>query len=430
MICRSSLLVLLTAVFVACNNDRVPAPVASVATGTGGSASPRGTGGGAGTGGASAPAGSGGGSAATGGASATDAAATDAAPSNPSDAPPADSAAPDTAPPSGNPYVYVGATSDPRLRVFQLDLLTGALTLKGMAMANEAPNYLAVHPSRRFIYVTSQVTAGRVVAFAIDAAGQLTRLNDMATGGDPAHISLHKSGRWLLVANYFAGNAAVLPVGDDGRLGAAVSTVPAGAEAHMAVDDGVTGNFVFVPSKGSNRLNQFKFDPATGKLSPNTPASLSEGGAPRHIAFQRAGKFAYLLTEGSRTVVSYNYDPSTGLLSPLGRVVAGNSGFASTIVMHPSKELFYAGVRGPDTITAYAIEGDGRPRSVGVAHDELSYPWDFALDATGSYLVAANNTSASIKVFRVDPQTGVLTLVGGVAVPAAVRTVRVVYPPG
>jgi 6-phosphogluconolactonase len=332
--------------------------------------------------------------------------------------------------PAGNPYVYVGATSDPNLRVYSLDLQTGALSLKGMALANEAPNYLAVHPSRKFIYVTSQITAGRVVGFAIDAAtGLLSRINDMPCGGDPAHISLHKSGKWLLVANYFAGNASVLPVADDGRLGQVVSTLAAGAEAHMAVDDGQSGNYVFVPSKGSNKLNQFKFDPTTGKLSANSPASLPEGGAPRHIAFHRSGQWAYLLTEGSRTVVAYNYDPAAGLLSPLTKVVAGTSGFASTIVMHPSKDVFYAGVRGPDTITTYAIDAMGRPQPVGQVDDQLSYPWDFSVDATGKYLVAANNTSASIKVFRLDPQTGTLTLVGGTPVPAAVRTVRIVYPP-
>jgi 6-phosphogluconolactonase len=333
--------------------------------------------------------------------------------------------------PSGNPYVYVGATAEPRIRIFELDIATGALTPKGMAMANAAPNYLAVHPTRKFLYVTSQVSAGRVVAFAIDSAGMLTRLNDVPSGGaDPAHISLHKSGKWLFVANYFGNNASALPVGDDGRLGEPVSTVPAGQEAHMAVDDGVTGNFVFVPSKGSNRVGQFRFDPATGKLEPNQPPTVAEAGAPRHIAFHRSGRFAYLLTEGSRTVVAYKYDSTAGLLSPLARVVAGNSGFASTIVFHPTKDnIFYAGVRGPDTITTFTVDEEGRPKSVGQVNDELSYPWDFALDATGKFLVAANNTSASIKVFRVNGDNGTLSLVGGAAVPAQVRTVRIVYPP-
>ena len=325
----------------------------------------------------------------------------------------------------------MGATSDPRLRIFELDLASGALTARGTAMANEAPNFLAVHPSRRFLYVTSQIAAGRVVAFAIDgASGALSRLNDVPSGGaNPAHISVHRSGRFLLVANYFGNSVAALPLGEDGRLAEPVAVVPAGEEAHMAIDDGVSGNFVFVPSKGSNRVGQFVFDSRTGALAPNDPPWVVEGGAPRHMAFHRSGRFAYLLTEGSRTVVAYRYDSRTGRLAPLTRVVAGDSGFASTIVMHPSKDLFYVGVRGPDTITTFSIDGEGRPVMVGRTSDELSYPWDFSLDDTGSFLVAANNRSASIKVFRVHPETGSLTLVGGAAVPDAVRTVRVVSPP-
>jgi len=351
---------------------------------------------------------------------------------------PIDAAADTTAPsdaapplPAGNPYVYVGASSDPQLRIFQLDLATGALVPRGMAMANASPNYLAVHPTRKFIYVTSQVQAGRVVAFSIDpASGMLTRLNDAPSGGAaPAHISLHKSGRWLFVANYDAGSAAVLPVAEDGRLSAPVSIVPAGAEAHMIVDDGVSGNFVFVPSKGSDRIGQFKFDPVSGKLTPNQPASVAEGGAPRHIAFHRSGLWAYLLTEGSRTVVAYKYDATTGLLSQFARVVAETSGFASHIAMHPSKDLFYAAVRGPDSITTFSIDATGAPKIAGKTSVELSYPWDFSVEATGRYLVAANNTSASIKVFRLDQTTGTLSLVGGAAVPAQTRAVRVVYPP-
>ena len=42
-------------------------------------------------------------------------------------------------PPAGNPFVYVGTTSDPRLRIFQLDMATGALSPKGMATANARP---------------------------------------------------------------------------------------------------------------------------------------------------------------------------------------------------------------------------------------------------------------------------------------------------
>ena len=64
---------------------------------------------------------------------------------------------------------------------------------------------------------------GTVSAFAINRAdGRLELLNTVRSGGaGPTYVSIHPSGRFLLVANYFGGSVAVLPILPDGRLGAA-----------------------------------------------------------------------------------------------------------------------------------------------------------------------------------------------------------------
>ena len=50
--------------------------------------------------------------------------------------------------------------------------------------------------------------------------GQLQVLNTIRSGGDgPTYVSIHPSGRFLLVANYFGGSVAVLPILPDGQLG-------------------------------------------------------------------------------------------------------------------------------------------------------------------------------------------------------------------
>ena len=63
---------------------------------------------------------------------------------------------------------------------------------------------------------------GAVSAFAIDrATGALTLLNQESSGGSgPAHLSVDRAGRTVLVANYGGGSVASLPIGPDGRLGA------------------------------------------------------------------------------------------------------------------------------------------------------------------------------------------------------------------
>src|SRR5262249_28449493 len=67
-----------------------------------------------------------------------------------------------------------------------------------------------------------QTKEGTVSAFAINRAdGKLKLLNTVGSGGaGPTFVSIHPSGRSLLVANYFGGSVAVLPILSDGRLGA------------------------------------------------------------------------------------------------------------------------------------------------------------------------------------------------------------------
>ena len=352
----------------------------------------------------------------------------DASPAADTAASPDTTVAPDTAPAGGNPFVYVGSELATEIRIFQLDLATGALTAKGSAPSGTSPDYLAFHPSGKFLYALNEVNPGRIVAFSVDrATGMLTRLNDVSSGGNgPAHISMHRSGKWLLSSNYDSGHVAALQIMDDGRLGAPVAPRVAGALAHMILDDGVSGKFVFVPSKGDNRILQFKFDEATGRLEPNTPPFVAQEGAPRHMVFHRSGKTAYLLTEAGRTVVSYKYDPATGLLSDGVPLPASATGNGAHILLHPTKELLYVCLRFFDSVTVLDLDAGGRAQNPRHFHQQISTPWDMTFAGAGKYLLVANNASATVKVLRVDEGTGAVSLVGnGASVPARVRFVGV-----
>jgi len=360
-----------------------------------------------------------------------DAAVTPPNPDGPTIQPDAQPSPPDTAPDTGaptNPFVYVGSEGATAIRIFQLDLATGALMPRGSAPSGPSPDYLAFHPNGRFVYALNEVNPGRIVAFSVDrATGMLTRLNDASSGGDgPAHISMHKSGKWVLSSNYDSGHVAALPVMEDGRLGPPVAPRVAGAQAHMIVDDGVTGKFVFVPSKGDNRLLQFKFDEATGRLEPNTPPFVAQGGAPRHMVFHRSGRAAYLLTEMGRTVVSYKYDPATGLLTDGAPQVAGPTGNGAHILLHPTKEILYVCLRAFDSVTRLAIDAAGRAQDPQHFQQQISIPWDMTFAGGGKYLLVANNASATVKVLRVDETTGAVSLVGdGASVAPRARFVGV-----
>src|SRR6185369_12125413 len=124
-----------------------------------------------------------------------------------------------------------------------------------------------------------------------------TLLNTVPSGAGPTYISLHPSGKFLLVANYFGGSVAVLPILPDGRLGPATNTkqdsgtigprkskdAPPGSfafsghdrtHAHMILPDH-SGRFVLHIDLGLDQIFTWKFDEVAGALTSNDPPSIS-----------------------------------------------------------------------------------------------------------------------------------------------------------
>ena len=76
---------------------------------------------------------------------------------------------------------------------------------------------LAVSHDGKTLYLASEVEQGVVQALRVEDNGELSELNQVASGGaGPVYLSLTPNGQHLLVANYVSGSIAVLPVKADG----------------------------------------------------------------------------------------------------------------------------------------------------------------------------------------------------------------------
>ena len=97
----------------------------------------------------------------------------------------------------------------------------------GIHEMGTSPSCLALNAAGTRLYSANETDRvgdnkeGTISAFAIDRAdGKLRRSTLWRSGGaGPTYVSVHPSGRFLLVANYFGGSVAVLPILADGRLG-------------------------------------------------------------------------------------------------------------------------------------------------------------------------------------------------------------------
>ena len=191
------------------------------------------------------------------------------------------------------------------IHLFQVDRSTGVMTPSGVYALGTSPSCLALNAAGTRLYSSNETdrvgegNKGTVSAFAINwADGQLTLLNTVSSGGaGPTFVSIHPSGRFVLVANYFSGSVAVLPILPDGRLGGTAdikedggtvgprkaTNAPPGSfavsghdrtHAHMIEAD-PSGHFVLHVDLGLDRIFVWKFDERTGVLTPNDPPSVS-----------------------------------------------------------------------------------------------------------------------------------------------------------
>ena len=340
--------------------------------------------------------------------------------------------------------VYVGTyTTKPSSKgiyAYWFDAGTGKLKSAGLAAESTDPSFVAVHPSGKYLYAVNEVDefgghkSGAVSAFAIDRrSGALKLLNQVSSrGGGPCHVSLDKAGKYVLVANYGGGSVASFPVREDGSLGEAAGFVQHyGSSVDKERQErphahwiGVSpdNHFVIEANLGLDELAVFHFNAGNGDLSPIDPfVKVNPGAGPRHFAFHPNGKFAYLLTEMENAVTAFSYSARNGSLSALQTISTLRRDYsgpkeAAELVVHPSGKFLYASNRaGVDSITAFAIDRvRGTLKLIGEFPTMGKAPRNFTIDPAGRFLLAANQESSNIVVFRIDATTGRLTPTGEV----------------
>jgi len=184
-------------------------------------------------------------------------------------------------------FVYIGTytqqeSTSKGIYAYRYDAATAHLTRIGLAAEAINPSFLAVHPNHHFLYAVNEVSTyqseksgektGAVSAFAIDRrSGKLRLLNRVASrGADPCYVTVDKTGKYVLVANYTGGSVAVFPVLEDGRLGEASAFVQhtghgtnperqEGAHAH-SIDVTPDNHFAIVDDLGLDETLVYPFD--------------------------------------------------------------------------------------------------------------------------------------------------------------------------
>ena len=330
---------------------------------------------------------------------------------------------------------YTEGTRSEGIYLIRMDRRSGQLRRVGSVAAGANPSFLTIHPNGRVLYAVNELekyngrATGAVTAFAIAKdTGALTPLNEQPSeGGAPCFVSVDRSGRVVLVANYVGGNVAVLALRANGALDPAAHVVQhtgtgpnaerqEAPHAHCILPD-PANRFALAADLGADRVFVYRLD-LGGKSLPHVEggdAVMRPGAGPRHIAFHPTLPLVFVANELDSTVATLRFDAERGALSPLdafSTVPAGWSGtnYPADIHVAASGRILYVSNRGHNSIAVFSVaESTGALVLDQTVSTEGDWPRNFSLDPTGRWLLAANQRSDSVVVFGRDPDTGRLT---------------------
>jgi 6-phosphogluconolactonase len=318
--------------------------------------------------------------------------------------------------------VYVSNAASKDITVLAMNRDSGDLqlidkvTVPGTDKPSPASMPLAVTPDRRFFYAALRGDAFPASSFAIDrASGRLTHLSTTPLQDSMAYIVTDRTGRYLLSASYPGNKLTINPIDEKGHITEKTTQiVPNRPKSHCILVD-PTNRYCYATSLGSDTIMEWKFDPATGTLSPNGPGEVraKEGSGPRHMALHPNRRFLYLITETTDTIGVYAIDPDAGTLKELQFVDALPGDFkeqpaAADLHVTPDGRFLYGSERKTSTLAGYRIDPDkGTLSPIGHFPTEKT-PRGFNVDPRGRFLLSVGLDSNSMSVYRIDPQSGAL----------------------
>jgi len=328
-----------------------------------------------------------------------------------------------------DPDVLFVGTYTASIYLVRMDRRSGELLRVGSVNAGANPSFLSIHPNSRVLYAVNELErTGAVSAFAIESGtGALTRLNEQPSGGGaPCYVSVDRSGRAALVANYAGGSVALLPIGPNGALAPAHVVQHTGKgpnaerqeapHAHCILPD-PSNRFALAADLGADRVFVYHLDLEGRSLRhiEEGDAVMRPGAGPRHLAFHPTLPLVFVANELDSTVATLRFDGERGALSLLdarSTVLAGWTGtnYPADIHVAPNGRTLYVSNRGHNSIAVFSVADSTAALALEqTVSTEGDWPRNFSLHPSGRWLLVANQRSDSVVVFGRDPDSGRLT---------------------
>ncbi|MCQ6276761.1 lactonase family protein [Bacillus sp. V3B] len=288
----------------------------------------------------------------------------------------------------------------------------------------ENPTYLTISKNNQHLYAVAKAGEnGGVAAFSLSRdTGDLQFLNQQtAEGSPPCHVSVDPKNRYLLSGNYHKGTVAANTLNKENGMingepsiiqhkGANEDQKPHTHYAAFTPDE----KYIAVVDLGIDQLVTYKLN--KDELVKVSHLDLKPGSGPRHLVFHPNHPYAYLMTEFSSEVILLQYNTENGAFSEIQSISTLPADFTennqgSAIHISSDGRFVYAGNRGHNSIAVFSVDQDTYKLTF-VEHTSTMGDWprDFSLDPTEKYVIASNQESSNLVLYKRNIETGTLTL--------------------
>ncbi|MDE3742319.1 lactonase family protein [Maribacter polysaccharolyticus] len=317
---------------------------------------------------------------------------------------------------------------------YSFDSGTGKLTHKKEVAKIGNPSFVKVSTDRKYLYAVEETdryenSSGGVAAFRIEG-DSLVKINSNTTvGAHPCHIGLSEDGRFVAVSSYTGGSLTIFGLGEDGALlpnpqiidHNVLDTVKT-SHAHSAqfTEDGL-----FVADLGLDAVKRYQWVGNEFKPAAQPSLDMASGAGPRHFTFGNGRQYLYVINELNSTLTTLERkEDGTYLeietLSTLAKDFTGES-FCADIHLSQDGKFLFGSNRGENTIVIFKVDpSSGKLSLVGRESVKGDWPRNFALDPSGAFLLVANQRSNNIVVFKRDKTEGTLQFLNEIALPSPV----------
>lgn len=369
-----------------------------------------------------------------------------------------------------------GTQAKRSLYTFRMDCADGQMLLLSVTKDKVMnPAFSRFHPRENVLYTCTESVAenGTIDTWKVDpSTGKLHKIGSSCAGGtSTCYLTLDKDCRNMLVVNYWNATIGVYSIAQDTGIveaqrshydpnnGRPMKARPdkhvnhsenderaqterqADPHSHAVILDSKFGRIAYVPDLGMDLIRQFRYCPKAGTLE--AAGSIRSGPAekkalgPRYIEFHPTLPVAYVINELSSEVSVFDFDaeaaqelldasgdiatakPTLRLRQTIRTIPAAFPGDLNTcgrMTAHAAGNFVLVSNRGHDSITVFRVNRSptkaGELSLVDCFHTRGATPRHFQFDASGQWLVSANQDSDCIGVFRFSLATGNLEWTG------------------